>query len=89
MAEEHGAVALLMFPHPSDVKTENETGYPDTWGLPEGGKPRGSINIVKGDPLTPEWPSTGMDMLCVFRNFFVHVKYSCVATKCLRGIDLL
>eukprot|EP00111_Clytia_hemisphaerica_P010671 TCONS_00031176-protein len=58
LAEEHGAVALLMFPHPEDVKTENETGYPDTWGLPEGGKPRGSINSVKGDPLTPEWPST-------------------------------
>ena len=60
LAQEHGASAVLLFPFPEDVSERNETGYPDSWGMKGDAMPRGSINLCKGDPLTPEWPSTGI-----------------------------
>lgn len=67
LAEKHGAVAMLLFPFPEDVISNNETGYPDSWGLKGDAMPRGSINLAKGDPLTPEWPSKG-EMFIYFYN---------------------
>jgi len=59
LAQNHGAVAMLLFPHPKDVFEKDGSSYPDTWGLPDNALPRGSINAVKGDPLTPQWPAKG------------------------------
>ena len=65
LAQEHGAVAILLFPHPEDVLEKDGRSYPDTWGLPDNALPRGSINGNKGDPLTPEWPAKG-NLYCLF-----------------------
>ena len=65
---------------------ENETGYPHTWGLPEGGKPRGSINSVKGDPLTPEWPSTGISVGYFSQNFKFLLVISLEKNNFVRGL---
>ena len=41
-------------------------GYPDDWALPEHAMRRGSLLNVKGDPLTPGWPSTGSEVILKF-----------------------
>ena len=49
-----------MFSDPGDVSaqgTDPENVYPNTIFLPGSGIQRGGTKLVKGDPLSPGWPS--------------------------------
>lgn len=48
-----------MYGDPEDFGETNVTGYPHSWDLPASAIPRGNIVNVKGDPLTPLYPSIG------------------------------
>ena len=64
MAAEAGATALILFMDPSDYgPPEGVKAFPETWWLPGSGLQRGTILISSsGDPLTPEYPSTGENL---------------------------
>lgn len=51
-----------------------ENVYDHTWWLPGTGMQRGSTYLGDGDPLTPGWPSTGMNIgnyLCVLSSYLI------------------
>ncbi|KAA8901548.1 hypothetical protein TRICI_006051 [Trichomonascus ciferrii] len=58
LAEEHGAVGVVMF---SEKHDENVKSWPEGPDFPEGAVQRGDVGIpalTPGDILTPGWPST-------------------------------
>jgi len=57
LAEQYGAVGVLLFSDPFDYNPTGEKPYPDGPGLPLEGVQRGSVVGGAGDPLTPGWPS--------------------------------
>ncbi|XP_066913684.1 putative N-acetylated-alpha-linked acidic dipeptidase [Clytia hemisphaerica] len=59
LAELYGAVGVLFYTDPRDGgRNPGTKGYPDDWALPEHAMRRGGLLNLKGDPLTPGWPST-------------------------------
>jgi len=59
LAQEYGAVGLLLYPDPADFNEGKgaKEPYPHSWGVPHKGIPLGNIVNVKGDPQTPGYPS--------------------------------
>ncbi|KAK7069650.1 N-acetylated-alpha-linked acidic dipeptidase 2, partial [Halocaridina rubra] len=60
-AEERNATGVILFSDPRDVALEGVEPmevYPNTFWLPGSGMQRGGTYTIKGDPLTPGWPST-------------------------------
>ena len=57
-AQQAGAIGIIIYSDPSDVALQPDKIYPKGWWLPGTGMQRGSAFLVKGDPLTPGWPST-------------------------------
>lgn len=58
LAEEHGAVGVIMYADPGDYIAPWATDYyPDSIWIPPTATSRGSIFMGTGDPLTPGYPS--------------------------------
>lgn len=58
-------MGLLLYTDPNDGRDPNTQGYPATWGLPPNAMQRGGLLNVKGDPLTPRWPSKSLLLLII------------------------
>lgn len=59
MAEDLGAVGLVLFSDPSDYAPEGpEFVFPRSYFLPPSAAPFGTVKLVDGDPLTPFYPAT-------------------------------
>jgi N-acetylated-alpha-linked acidic dipeptidase len=61
LAEEHGAVGVVLYSDPADDGAKRGKVYPDGPWRPGDGIQRGSVAYLwnySGDPLTPGWPST-------------------------------
>ncbi|XP_076360320.1 N-acetylated-alpha-linked acidic dipeptidase 2-like [Tachypleus tridentatus] len=59
-AQIRGAVGVVLFSDPSEVArngTEPQNVFPNSWWVPETAIQRGNIKLVKGDPVTPNYPS--------------------------------
>ena len=73
MAQEYKAAGMVLYGDPKDYASDN-TAYPDSWGLPPNAIPRGNIVNVKGDPLTPGYPSVGkivLKVICKKVNYLI------------------
>ncbi|XP_068233821.1 N-acetylated-alpha-linked acidic dipeptidase 2-like [Palaemon carinicauda] len=60
-AEQRNATGIILFSDPRDVainSTDPKDVYPNSFWLPGSGMQRGGVYLIKGDPLTPGWPST-------------------------------
>ncbi|XP_064110868.1 N-acetylated-alpha-linked acidic dipeptidase 2-like [Macrobrachium nipponense] len=60
-AEQRNASGVILFSDPKDVAlngTDPKDVYPNSFWLPGSGMQRGGTYTIKGDPLTPGWPST-------------------------------
>ncbi|XP_047135575.1 N-acetylated-alpha-linked acidic dipeptidase 2 isoform X1 [Hydra vulgaris] len=57
IAEKLGAIGVILYGDPSDTNDPGAPTYPFNWNAPAGSIPRGNIANVKGDPLTPKYPS--------------------------------
>jgi len=66
-AEMYGVKAVLLYddPYRSAPLYAPSRIYPDGELMPENGTQRGTIFVHEGDPLTPNYPSTGT---CVQRH---------------------
>ena len=71
-AELHHVGALLLYTDPVDGRDLGTNGYPETWGLPSSAMQRGGLLNVKGDPLTPGWPSKGSFLFFCILFFISH-----------------
>ncbi|XP_042870253.1 N-acetylated-alpha-linked acidic dipeptidase 2-like [Penaeus japonicus] len=59
MAEDRGAVGLVLYSDPADYAPEGaEFVYPHSYFLPPSAASVGSVKLVDGDPLTPYYPAT-------------------------------
>ena len=60
-AEKFGAAGALLYDDPQRIAPEavKNQVYPNGQYLPGEGVQRGSIYVKNGDPLTPNYPSTG------------------------------
>ncbi|XP_022242586.1 N-acetylated-alpha-linked acidic dipeptidase 2-like [Limulus polyphemus] len=59
-AQIRGAVGVVLFSDPSEVArngTEPQNVFPNSWWVPGTAIQRGNIKLVKGDPVTPNYPS--------------------------------
>lgn len=63
LAEDHGAVGLILFPDPENLKGIKAARYPTSWELPASAIVRGTIGAENGDPLTPLYPAKGKEVL--------------------------
>ncbi|KAL5009287.1 hypothetical protein ScPMuIL_014868 [Solemya velum] len=57
LAEERGALGVILYLDPADYNLNNSKVYPDDWWLPPTGAQRGSTFAGDGDPLTPGYPA--------------------------------
>lgn len=70
-AQKFGAKAILIYNDPQDfAPVPDEDLYPHGWWLPRSGVQRGSILIGTGDPLTPRYPSKGVN--CLNQYYFTN-----------------
>ena len=74
MAEEAGAVGVILFSDPKEFSSN--VNYPDSWFLPDTGVQRGNILKQKGDPLSPGYPSIGTSILSINHTFLYLSKVS-------------
>jgi len=58
-ASKYGAKAVLLYDDPLAAATLADQIYPNGIFLPSDGTQRGSLIGSAGDPLTPDYPSTG------------------------------
>jgi hypothetical protein len=66
-AEFYKASAVLLFSDPENVAPNNtQYVYPQGEFLPNTGVQRGSVALIDGDPLTPNYPSTGYFSTIIF-----------------------
>lgn len=60
LAEERGAIGVILFSDPKDYTDGDQTRvYPNDWYLPPSGTQRGTIYLGDGDPLTAGYPAIG------------------------------
>nr|XP_039259813.1 N-acetylated-alpha-linked acidic dipeptidase 2-like isoform X1 [Styela clava] len=57
LAEDNECIGLILYSDPIDYTVPWSGVYPDDWYLPGTGAQRGNLHIVKGDPLTPQYPA--------------------------------
>ncbi|XP_039248449.1 putative N-acetylated-alpha-linked acidic dipeptidase [Styela clava] len=57
IAQEYGCTGLILYSDPIDYTVPWSGVYPEDWYLPGTGAQRGNLHIVKGDPLTPQYPA--------------------------------
>ena len=56
-----GFVGIILYMDPGDYYKDKSVGpYPDSLWLPASGVQRGTTLNGDGDPLTPNYPSTGL-----------------------------
>ena len=63
LAEDHGAIGLILFPDPENLKGIKAARYPKSWEMPASAIVRGTIGAGNGDPLTPMYPAKGKGVL--------------------------
>jgi len=61
LAEEYGAVAVILYTDPMDYSL-GTVKYPDSWWLPEDGVQRGTVNHLDADPSTLGYPADNTDI---------------------------
>ena len=49
---------MLLYSDPAD-SSRSKVVYPRSWWLPDTGVQRGTVMMMKGDPLTPGYPAIG------------------------------
>jgi len=58
-AEQYGCIGLIIYSDPADYTVPWAGVYPDDWYLPKTGAQRGNLKLIRGDPRTVNYPSTG------------------------------
>ena len=60
----------MLYGDPEDFTINGGMTYPASWDLPPSAIPRGNILNVKGDPLTPRYPSKGEKYPLIYHFLF-------------------